>query len=358
MSFRYFTALLCILVPSLASGSDKYRLYKSAHFLGRGDTGIAIADDHDAIFYNPAGLAQGTGIYKETVLLSPLIEVSSDTKDLIRQISVEGNSDPETLLSHEGKNQHIGLYDFLGIVLRRAAVGAFVGNQTNILVRKDPDEAGLNMVEANAYGNQGAAFSIAESFFSSSLMVGGTFKYLRRQSAELSMSLAESSNMSDQLEDENNMTQTQGSGADLGLIYRVGTRAPFSLGVHVENVGTTKLTAAEEGSGDDSLPQMIHAGIALEPGTKYSKFRLLLDYRDITNEEETTLYKRIHVGSEIVVGRFLGLSGGLNQGYPTMGLYVNLYFLRFDVGAYSEEVGSRAGARPDKRYYFKLFAGF
>ena len=41
---------------------ESYRLYRSAYFLGRGDTGIADADNHEAILYNPAGLALGKGL--------------------------------------------------------------------------------------------------------------------------------------------------------------------------------------------------------------------------------------------------------------------------------------------------------
>ncbi|MCX6128345.1 MAG: hypothetical protein NTX25_04685, partial [Proteobacteria bacterium] len=64
-------------------------IYRSPYYLGRGDTGVATADYQEAIFYNPAGLAQGKGLYKETVLISPSVEVSTKTKDLVRQVLVE-----------------------------------------------------------------------------------------------------------------------------------------------------------------------------------------------------------------------------------------------------------------------------
>jgi hypothetical protein len=54
----------------------------------------------------------------------------------------------------------------------------------------------------------------------------------------------------------------------------------------------------------------------------------------------------------------VGMTGGLNQGYPTAGVYLDLYVLRIDLGFYSEEMGDRVGTRPDTRYFLRLKAGF
>ena len=102
------------LVTSLAFGADdddeeksireeRVRLYRSAYFLGRGDTGIATADDQEAIFYNPAGLAQGKGIYKRFVVGSPHVEFSKATRDVARQLELEDQDQTETLKKQIGK---------------------------------------------------------------------------------------------------------------------------------------------------------------------------------------------------------------------------------------------------------------
>ena len=124
--------IFILLLPcstAIGDALEQSRLYRSAYFLGRGDTGIANADNHEAIFYNPAGLAQGKGIYKQTIFASPTVTISEDTKDLIRKVSVENNDSPQSLREHVGKNQHIGLNNFSGIVFRRAALGAMVSTK-------------------------------------------------------------------------------------------------------------------------------------------------------------------------------------------------------------------------------------
>src|SRR5689334_2467079 len=88
-------ASFVLAAPARAQlGED--RLYRSAYFLGRGDTGISIADEQDAIFYNPAGIAYGKGIYKKTVLAAPQIEVSESTRDLVRRLGIEESDAVET----------------------------------------------------------------------------------------------------------------------------------------------------------------------------------------------------------------------------------------------------------------------
>jgi hypothetical protein len=107
-----------------------------------------------------------------------------------------------------------------------------------------------------------------------------------------------------------------------------------------------------------NFKQTINAGFAIEPGTKTSKLRLLIDYRDIQSRVERNPRKKLHTGAELVVAGAVGLTGGLNQGYPTGGFFVDLYLLRLDLGFYTEEMGSTVGSRPDTRYVMRLKAGF
>ena len=63
--------------------------YRSATYLGRGNTGIADAKDQEAIFYNPAFLAEGEGIYKKIVVASPFLDISTRTKGIYEDITVK-----------------------------------------------------------------------------------------------------------------------------------------------------------------------------------------------------------------------------------------------------------------------------
>ena len=126
----------------------------------------------------------------------------------------------------------------------------------------------------------------------------------------------------------------------------------------MENAGSTYLRATEKDANPRRLPQIVTLGGAYEMTTKLDSFRLLFDMRDVGGTVEQSTAKRLHLGTELTIARILGLTAGLNQGYPTAGIFMNLYLLRLDMGTYTQEIGQAAGVRPDQRYFFRLMAGF
>ena len=131
-----------------------------------------------------------------------------------------------------------------------------------------------------------------------------------------------------------------------------------SFGLTVTDVGGTKFTPQDSNKDVSPLLQKINVGVAIEPGTKASKFRILADFKDVAGNETENVYKRTHVGGELTFLDIVGVTGGLSQGYPCGGIYFDFRVLRLDMGAYTEEVGDKAGSRPDKRYFAAIKAGF
>jgi hypothetical protein len=344
---------------AVAEAQEAYRLYRSAGYLGRGDTGIAIADDEEAIFYNPAGVALGKGIYKKTVLVSPQIEMSSATRDTARRLSAEDGDTVETIKDQIGKNNHLGVTNFTGLILRRAALGAFMKTDVDIMSYKDPEQGGLESVEARAGQAVGATFTLADSFFSKNLYLGVTGKYIARGRGEVKASTADADAVKEQVKDQSNfLGMGEGGGGDFGLMYRGGGRVDPSFGITIADIGDTKITPTEPTELDLDVKQTVNLGVAISPGTKFSKFRLLADYRDAAGRVITNPRRRVHLGGEINVLEMVGATAGFNQGGVTAGLYLDIYFFRFDVGMYTEEIDDRVGVRSDTRYFFRLKAGF
>ena len=81
-----------------------------------------------------------------------------------------------------------------------------------------------------------------------------------------------------------------------------------------------------------------------------------LDY--VMQELHNSEFKRLHLGSELSVHDIFGITVGINQGYPTAGLYADIYLVRLDADTYTEEVGERVGTRPDTRYFIRIMVGF
>lgn len=338
--------------------SASQRIYRSGYFLGRGDTGISAADEEDAIFYNPAGIALGQGIYKKITLLSPQLEISKSTRDMARQLAIEEDDTIDTVLEQVGKPNHAGYQNFSGIMLRRAALGVLTSGSVDALASKSPEQGGLETIEASAAQNLAATFTLAEKFWDETLLLGITGKYLVRGRGELSVSAAEVAKAKEELSDQSKFISLgEGGGADVGLLLRSGGPLSAAFGLTINDIGDTQIAPQEDTEIDLDLKQTINVGVSIEPGTETSKLRLLADYRDVLSARQKNPRLKTHLGAELTVMNAVGIMGGLNQGYPSFGLYMDLYFVRIDLGSYTEEISHYAGRRPDTRYFARIRLG-
>jgi hypothetical protein len=356
---------LCIVsllgVVAVRSGEgmaeDDQRLYRSAYYLGRGDTGLAIADDAEAIMYNPAGIAQGKGIYKRIILASPMLEASDDARNLARELSQDSSDIPSILRKRVGKNEHIGAYNLTSVVLRRAAIGVFNGQTSDILIHKSVEAGGLEGVKARVVTSNGAVFAVAQDFFNQSLLVGANLKYMHRGEANLDANVTDAENLKN-MQSDNMLGSGMGTSSDIGVMWKIPGRMETSIGATVHNVGGAEFTALNDSApAPKNLKQLVNFGIAIQPGTRVSRFRLLAEYWDATNELDQSRLSKIHLGGELSVKDVVGVTAGLSKGWSSGGIYLDLYALRFDAGIFIQEAAERVGVRPDKRLFFRITAG-
>ncbi|MCB9228696.1 MAG: hypothetical protein H6618_03710 [Deltaproteobacteria bacterium] len=291
-----------------------------------------------------------------------MLEISQDTRDVIRKVQIQAEDPTETLRQHEGKAQHVGANTFTGIILRRAAIGAFAHTSNTALLFRDHENGALETLYTESLLDAGMTFSLAQDF-GKYFSAGLTSKILKRNRAYFRANATEGSelqalNSADQI----SMTGT-GAGADLGFMFNMQGKINLSFGLVVHDLGDTRFIPDKETSLSKeerplkNIPQTISAGVSIEPGTKYSKFKLLADFRDLSNAYDISPYKRLHLGAELTLRDVVGFTTGLNQGYPSFGAYVDIRVLRVDVGVYGEEVGKYAGSRPDTRFFLRIAAG-
>lgn len=351
------TAASLLLAP-ICFAEDDQRLYRDAYYLGRADTGLAIADNEQALMYNPAGLAAGKGIYKRLILLSPTIELSDDARNLAKELQAENADVPAALKKRVGKNQHIGLYNLTALVLRRASIGVFNAQTTDILVHKAPEAGGLEGVKARLITSNGVVFGLAQDFMSQKLLVGGNIKYMHRGEASFSANITDSESINN-LQGDDLLKQGMGTSADFGVMYKIPGRLGASFGATINNLGGTAFTAMADGEkAPTRLKQVVNLGVAIEPGTKISRFRLLGEYWDATNVLGISFLKKLHLGAELSVKDYIGFTSGLSGGWTSGGFYIDLYAFRLDGGIYIQEMDERIGVRPDKRLFFRITSGF
>ncbi len=357
---RSFIIFVILFMWTVSAWAEEYPyLFRTAYFKGRGDTGIAIAESEDAIFYNPAGLAISSGILNEIVFLSPEVEVSKDTRDVVQELTVQKADPAEVLRQRMGRPQHAAFSNFSGVIFRRLALGVFLNGAATALIYRDPSIGATESVQASGKVDGGLVFGLGEFVWDKRLSVGVMGKWIDREQGYFSANAADANQVS-QLKTDELAMRGRAFGADLGVMYRGVGRTPLSFGLTVQDLGdthfkpTTETTVPEGSRPLKKMKQTVNLGVAMQTGTAISQFRLLADVKDVFNAYHVDVSKRLHFGGELVVANFVGLTFGLNQGYPTVGAYTDLRFLRADVGFYTEELGDRSGSRPDNRYFMRV----
>jgi hypothetical protein len=352
-----------LLSKSLIEGT--YYPYESGYFLGRGHTGIALPEpNEEPIFYNPAGLAPGKGFYRKTIFLSPQLVFSQDSKSIMEELALKNADITKTLRAHEGIPQNLGISTFSGVLFRKAAIGFYGHSSSHLILFKDPNFGALETLSLQSRTDLGLTLTLASPLWESGFFVGTTFKYIKRAAVDFEANITQADDIENLIGDGKVAMIGTGTGVDLGLLYRIEKgRQAWSLGATIQDVGDTRFTPQKQTAIPrkdrplkDNL-QALHLGVAWVTKTQASELRLLGDLRDITESYGGGYFKRVHIGGEINILNIVGVTGGLSQGYPTVGCYLDTRILRIDLGMYTEELGIHPGSRPDPRIFLKITGG-
>ncbi|MGM0453107.1 MAG: hypothetical protein ACQERN_08070, partial [Thermodesulfobacteriota bacterium] len=333
-------------------------LYDGIRPLGMGNAFTAVADDENAVFYNPAGLSMMSGF--QLGVVNPLIEIADDSIDFADDagdVDFDNTTEVADLLrNYTGKPQHVrvGLFPHLGLNIKD--VGVMVGalGQGTVDVEINNPVWPQTRVDLIAdYGPiAGAGFKLPAV---ENLHLGMSLKYIGRESLSEVYTPAEiaADDFDDQLDDD----QNSGSAAsvDFGAIYELS----FIEAVDTK-VGFSALNIPEMDMGDAvDIKSQYDIGVAVGKSFGFCDIVGAFDIHDITNNAiaDSELSKRIHMGAEVQLP-VLALRAGLNDGYLAGGATIDLKLFRFDVATYATEKGAYAGQKDERRYLAQVSFGW
>lgn len=345
-----------------ANSQELQREYRSANFLGKGDTGIANATGEDAIFYNPAGIAQGKGILNEIVLASPQIEATPNINQLYDSYN-GGNTSAVHILSQNQNTVFSGAgQNYSGILFRKVALGILDRANANAYAGIDP-ATGIPTANIYAANRTGVYLTLAHDFFDNRLFIGINGKFIQKKEIDLKLSAldAESKLSNNSLSTiiNNSLNQGDGIGADIGMMYVFNKETATQIGIVYRNIGMQYRWSIPEGSATPSAePTVLDAGFNTSVGTKKSRVSFSADVRDITNVQKAAFGKRVHLGVQYSLENTFGVMTGINQGYGTFGLFIHTKFIQIEGGMYTEEIGSKLGEYPSQRIFARIVLGW
>jgi hypothetical protein len=293
----YCLLLTAYPLPALAQSTtaDPMTIGVGARALGMGRSYVGVAEDSDALFSNPAGIARATGPRVSTMYTSLMDDIG---------------------------------YTVLGGIFpygNKSALGAGIinGSSDLTLTNSNGSPAGTGrwgntvlFLSAGTYLNNLPGFSNLDK----DVLIGGSFKYYSRTGSGGNDIIPSASDASG-----------TGYGFDVGLLYPATEY--LTLGLTGQNLLATKLTTST-GTNDD-LPASLKVGAkvtligkegeALSPhGTR--RLYLNADY-DLNGN---SLPNASHIGLEFWPTGNFAVRGGLDGYNPTLGIGLRVSGLEFN----------------------------
>ncbi len=360
---------LASLLPevSLARENQRWTHY-GLRPLGMGNAYVAVADDFNAIFYNPAGLARLKTWDME--FLNPYFVGSSNISGLVSdaQDNLKSGSTNDTLDlidKHTGENFGVGFGLTPHFILPGFGVGLGLQASAEAVFHRDVTvdlDTGIRAVLPIAF---------AKSFLQDRLSIGAAIKLRGRAGVDQNFSMDDIEAFSSSSKSSSTPSNADaegkelkdyvkagtGYGVDFGLLFTPTKVMEPTLGISVTDLGGTSYSAYDVagsslGAPDLQLPS-VNVGMSFKPWRgEWSYVMAAVDMHSIN--QPFSYSKKFNLGVEGGLGNILKIQTGLYQGYPTAGLQFDIGLFNLRILTYAEELGTSAGYKADRRVAAQL----
>ena len=348
--------LISGLLTTPALGYDRPLTFETSRSHGMGGTSVAIADDQQALFCNPAGLGMRT-----TSAFSVLSATGDRSEDYDRVSDrIDRLSDADTAASRAanfsnltqimGKTgyqswstmaYYLGSTGFGVAGYYREAENFSVENPSSPLIKSRVDkDAVLTGSFARGYGESQILFKDRATGW-----WGGSMKFVSRKTADHTYYARDFAALTPEA-----LRDTEKTGValdfDLGALWQLNNPWKTTFGMFAGNLLSSDFS--EEAG---NLKRQFAVGASIRPLTgpaeRNEKLLLAADYWE-TGEDSAGLAK-LRLGMQLRLTRHLHLLAGLRGGYPTGGIAFAWHDLKIQAASYGEEIGQRPGEREDRR---------
>jgi len=363
------------LLPSLQAVEEAPVFIRWARPLGMGGAFLAVTDDQNSFFYNPAGI-----MLRKDFLLTLVempIQISDDMKKFydfydanktdLENFDTLSEEKQKDLMDKIIKNISkyrvrltIGLPN-VSLIPKRGRDSNFGVGLFTVLDLRSKVNSGVLIPTIDLWGSvDGAAFlAYARRFevLDRNIYAGANLKIIARGKFD-----EKRKSILAFTEFEPKAQVGKGFGADLGLIAEVSRQ--WRAGLMIRDLLNTKIKYEEITSSGErkpgttgEIPRAINVGATYKP---LNLVTFAVDINDITNGKlfKDEFFTKLHLGAE-VGWRALKFRAGFNQGYPSIGIgiYTPL-LLDIEYAYYSDELGRYAGQVPETNHMFSLALRF
>ena len=363
--------LACLVaVPQALARKTNGPIYEDPFDLGAGGASLTRASKEGVLYSNPALLPLGASFFRWTGLTSTLL-VNKESVAAAQKIAKDaqgsqnsGSSDAATqsseLIDKVFKNPiHLGWGLALSTVTSAFGLSVFSRFEPDISAHQF-GSTGLPEIELRTESYHGVVLGTAVRTPMRWLLFGVTAKYLYAGEQDLAVQLTDSeaiAGFGQQSFVQDLVALNKGVGVDVGtLLFFQGDHFDLNIAAKADDLGNTKLTGLS--AQPKEFKQVTSAGVALTLHSTLDALHFAADYRDLGGAYKEDLFKRLHVGTKVMLRTFLGISGGYYDGYPSMGVEFDPRIFRIAVTAYTRELGDHPGVDPRHIYVASFSAGF
>lgn len=325
--------------------------------LAMGNAFVAVADDYNAIFYNPAGLGRLDSFDGETI--NPRLEISESVGEFAKSVAdlASGSSTSaviDLIEKNTGKDQYLSLGLTPHLIFPNFGFGIGANSEASFAWHRSlaiDILAGLDLVLPISF-----AFNAFEDRLSIGASVKGRFRTGvddRFSMDDFSAFTSSDAENTDKPSLDDYVSNGYGIGADIGLLFTPTDVMEPTLGVSITDIGGTPFKTPSQLKNYAAVPeiieQSINLGFSLKP-IKQGKFQVLTTMDVHSINQGYSFGKKLNFGLEASYGSWGKIQTGLHQGYLSAGMLLDIGFFNLSLATYSVELSEYSGYREQRRY--------
>lgn len=363
---RSLTALLavglCLLAGPLPARTADPLNYETTRTKAMGGVCVGLSDDYQALYSNPAGLAQVTD--KEFAVIQAEGEINKDYRTV--DDTTDGLSDQNTPAARAANNAILTRVMGLRARMQASNLAYYLGGtgfgvgvlyqglaETEVVRPTNPRLRAHGLVDTVLSGSMARPIPGVRNVFADQAngWWGASVKFLSRRWVDREFDPRDFAGLT-----ESDLRGSERRGEtfdfDAGTHWELKNN-PWRprLGMLIRNVFETEIDPAI-----GKMKREWAVGCSFRPlqgpEERWNKLVLAADFWN--PQDDGGFMSHLRLGGEAWVRPWLALRGGVRGGYLTGGCSADFEVVRLDFSSYGEEIGARPGDREDRRYSLSL----
>lgn len=311
-----------------------------------GNAFTAVAGDGESLFYNPAALARVSGFH--WTIIDPRVGVNGPQALDVAAVAGTDGTMADKLNDLYGKSVWVGGGSKTSFVVPNFGVAAYANGDIGLNLQ-NPAYPQMNL---NYLFDYGIAIGSAVDLIPSIWSVGLTARRVNRTGANLPLgpsilATLDMDSIQGHLKDRGT-----GYGLDFGTMITVPSPIRPTIAFTIRDLGYTTFSFDEGLRAPPRSEPDMTLGASISIDTLLATITPSFDYRYLDRPEIQT-GKKVHLGLEFDLP-LLSLRVGLNQGYYTAGVGLDMGIISIDAATYGVELGEYPGQLEDRRYLVQL----